>query len=601
MSIEATNPQQAIAVIDLGGQYCHMIGRRLRDLGIRADVLSNEASAELLDQYAGVILSGGPQSVYEKKAPTIDARIFELNKPILGICYGHQLLAKMLDCEVAPGNPEYGKAILRRKQRAPLFSGTPSSQPVWMSHGDSVRRLAKELKLLAYTDSCEIAAFADTRRKIFGLQFHPEVAHTKYGTRLLKNFTKTICKIRETEQIRDRVARLLAAIRTQVGNRSVFFFVSGGVDSTVAFSLCARALNRDKVLGVYVDTGLMRKNETDELKSLLVSAGLSERLVIRDESDRFLNALQGETDPEKKRKIIGKLFVDVQSIALRELGMSTDEWLLGQGTIYPDTIESGGASSTTAVIKTHHNRCEEVQKLIATGKVVEPLKEFYKDEVREIGRQLGLEKRLTSRWPFPGPGLAIRCLCTNKQGIVNFVPLPARFNKYQAIHFPIQSVGVQGDGRTYRDVVAVEGPLDYDRLALLSNFLCNTSRLHNRAIVKIAGIDPLHRAQVKLQSLSRERIDLLREADYIVRNVMDSAGLMDAVWQFPTILIPVSFVGGESIILRPINSEDGMTANFARLPLADLQRIGEGVVRLPGVGAVFLDITDKPPATIEWE
>jgi GMP synthase (glutamine-hydrolysing) len=600
---QASNTDQAIAVVDLGGQYCHMIGRRLRDIGVRADILHNDASPERLQEYAGIILSGGPQSVYAEHAPTIDSAVLKVNKPILGICYGHQLLAKLLRCDVEPGNEEYGRATLHLQNSGSLFDGTPPAQTVWMSHGDSVRRLASGLRPLAYTNSCEIAAFEDPEGKFFGVQFHPEVDHTKYGRDLLRNFSRNICRVDEDEKLEDRVTRLINEITERVGQRSVFFFVSGGVDSTVAFTLCARALARDKVLGVYVDTGLMRKHETDELQSLLATAGLSDRLRIRDESNRFLPALEGETDPETKRKIIGRLFVDVQSAAMQEYGIDHGEWLLGQGTIYPDTVESGGTNKATALIKTHHNRCEEIRQLIEGDRVIEPLTEFYKDEVRQIGKALGLDEQLTSRWPFPGPGLAIRCLCVRgKRRALGPVKLPKQFKGYEAAHFPIRSVGVQGDDRTYREVVALRGPINYSRLGQISTALCNTGRVYNRAVVLVAGdIPDLSAGFVIPRAMDRNRIERLRDADYVVRTIMESEKMTAAVWQFPTILIPVSFSGGESIVLRPINSEDGMTATFARLSIKVLKRIGAEIIKIGGIDAVFLDVTNKPPATIEWE
>ncbi len=286
---------------------------------------------------------------------------------------------------------------------------------------------------------------------------------------------------------------------------------------------------------------------------------------------------------------------------MHEYGIDHGDWLLGQGTIYPDTVESGGAGASTALIKTHHNRCDEIQELIAAGKVIEPLTEFYKDEVRKIGRELGLDKHLTARWPFPGPGLAIRCLCAEKEDVVRLVTLPDKFRQYTAVHVPIPSVGVQGDGRTYRDVLAVKGPLDYDRLAELSSSLCNTSRLYNRVIAQVAGPRDLSRGVIKPTSLEKERINLLRDADHVARQIMKSSALVDAVWQFPTVLIPLFFSKGTTIVLRPINSEDGMTANFARLPIKVLRQIGREIMKIPNVSAVFLDVTDKPPATIEWE
>jgi GMP synthase (glutamine-hydrolysing) len=597
-----TRKKDGIAVIDLGGQYCHMIGRRLGDLGVAADILRHDTPAASLAGYDGIILSGGPQSVYDPASPTIAPEIVTLGKPVLGICYGHQLLAKLLGAEVAAGSAEYGKSTLTLRRPGTLFHGTPEHQTVWMSHADSVLALPAGVEALASTGDCAVAAFGNAARGLYGVQFHPEVAHTEQGGAILKNFALGICGLRRRERPAARVDRLIGEIRARVGERSVFFFVSGGVDSTVAFTLCARALPHQRVLGVYVDTGLMRKGETAELKALLDTVGLGDRLRIRDESRRFLQALEGVVDPERKRHIIGRLFVEVQAAAMQEYGIDGREWLLGQGTIYPDTIESGGAGGSTALIKTHHNRCEEIRQLIAAGKVIEPLAEFYKDQVREIGAELGLDARLVERWPFPGPGLAIRCLCTEETRHVAPIELPAESQGYRGVHFPIRSVGVQGDGRTYREVVALAGPVDYERLHALATSLCNTGRAYNRVVLRVAGkAADMTRGQVLPAALHRARLDLLREADDLARRIMEDASAAQSVWQFPVVLIPVSFAGGESVVLRPVNSTDGMTANFARLPLALLARIGDAIAALPGIDAVFLDISDKPPATIEWE
>ena len=594
--------RHGIAVIDLGGQYCHMIARRLGDLGVAAEIFPHDAKRAALARFAGIILSGGPQSVYDPASPGIDADILGLDVPLLGICYGHQLLAKLLGAEVAAGSAEYGKATLHLRHHDSLFHGTPEQQTVWMSHADSVQALPVGMERLAETESCAVAAFGDIAQKRFGVQFHPEVAHTEHGGEMLRNFALGICGLRRQEPVKDRVQRLVHEVRERAGNRSVFFFVSGGVDSTVAFALTARALPAERVLGLYVDTGLMRKHETAELRGLLDTIGLGDRLRIRDESARFLRALQGVIEPEEKRRIIGRLFIEVQQSAMEELGVDGNAWLLGQGTIYPDTIESGGASGTAALIKTHHNRCEEVRKLISLGKVIEPLAEFYKDQVRELGRALGLDARLTERWPFPGPGLAIRCLCTNDTRAVAPIELAPDFRPYRAVHFPIRSVGVQGDGRTYREVVALEGAPDYERLQRISVALCNTGRAYNRVVLRVGGrAGDLAAGRVVPATLDRARLDLLREADYLARRIMEEGGIAQSVWQFPVVLIPVSFREGESIVLRPINSEDGMTANFARLPAPVLTEIADAIAALPGIDAVFLDITDKPPATIEWE
>jgi GMP synthase (glutamine-hydrolysing) len=595
--------KSAIAIVDLGGQYCHLISRRLRDLGVWSDILPSTVDAKALSEYAGVILSGGPRSVYENDAFNIKG-LFDIGAPVLGICYGHQLLARELGATVAPGSEEYGTSALSLKVPDTLFIGTAQQQTVWMSHSDAVVDLPSNLTAVASTDRCEVAAFADRERKLFGVQFHPEVTHTQYGKKILENFVFCVCGLSAKEDADDQIRRLVDEIRTRVGSRSVFFLVSGGVDSTVALALCARALRAEQLVGVYIDTGFMRKGESDELRSILGVFGLAERLKIEDESARFFRGLEGIIDPEKKRQIIGRLFIDVQSEAIREYGVDGRHWLLGQGTIYPDTIESGGSTGSAALIKTHHNRCEEVRELLAAGKVIEPLDKFYKDEVRQIGAALGLDARLTGRWPFPGPGLAIRCLCTNQadKPAAKALPLSSDHGEYQAVSLPLRSVGVQGDGRTYREVVALRGPLDYERLQGLASELCNIGKAHNRVIYHLAGECDLTSARVSpAKYLTRQRVELLREADWIARKGMEHAGSVDAVWQFPVVLIPLSLRGGESIVLRPVNSVDGMTANFARLDPATLYSIAREISQLPDIDAVFLDVSDKPPATIEWE
>jgi GMP synthase (glutamine-hydrolysing) len=599
-----------IAVIDLGGQYCHLIARRLRDIGVEPQIVGPDVGPKQLGGCAGVILSGGPQSVYAAEAPKIRKSILELGVPVLGICYGHQLLAQMLGGQVRQRDGEYGHARLDVAASDSLFRGTPRSQQVWMSHADAVTRLPEGAAAIASTARCENAAFADFKRGVIGVQFHPEVVHTEHGKAILKNFVRSVCHIRKRSRPSDRIPALVEQIRRTVGDRSVFFLVSGGVDSTVAFVLCARALPKHRILGLYVDTGLMRARETEELRANLASLGLADRLIVRDASALFLEKLRAVTEPEKKRHIIGRLFVEIQSEALHQYGIDPEHWLLGQGTIYPDTIESGGAAGRAALIKTHHNRCEEIRELLRQGKVIEPLAEFYKDEVRQVGKALGLAPRLTHRWPFPGPGLAIRCICSATAGTAE--PLsPASAQAVRAAGFrgvllPVQSVGVQGDARTYRKVVALRNErrrFDYGRAQALSTTLCNVHTETNRVIVYLAGAPGprLEEARICEAAITPQRIAILRQADWVVRTAMEKQGLTDAVWQFPVVLAPIHLGGGEVVILRPVNSEDGMTANWARLPLRFLRPTAEAIAKISGVGAVFLDITNKPPATIEWE
>ena len=485
---------KTIAILDLGGQYCHLIGRQLRKFGVKSKIYGPEIRSDDLAKHAGIILSGGPQSVYEKDAPKTRSEILELQVPVLGICYGHQLLAQMLGAKVNKGEGEYGPTRLSVVAHDTLFSGTPDQQIVWMSHTDTVTKLPAKLTTLASTRQCPNAAFADLRRWFYGVQFHPEVVHTENGLQILRTFVSSVCGLRTSKNIKYRIKPLVEKIRARVGQKSVFFLVSGGVDSTVAFVLCARALPKERILGLYVDTGLMRKRETEELQANLARLGLLDRFQTRDRSVDFLKSLRGVTNPETKRQIIGRLFVRVQSEVMLELGIDDQHWLLGQGTIYPDTIESGGMRGLAAVIKTHHNRCPEILEMIEKGRIIEPLSEFYKDEVRKLGEVLGLERKLTNRWPFPGPGLAIRCLCSRSAAkakkISNALRKFAPESDYESVLLPIRSVGVQGDARTYRQVMALRvkrAELDYEKLQTLSTELCNVHTATNRVVVLISG------------------------------------------------------------------------------------------------------------------
>ncbi|HLE62834.1 MAG TPA: glutamine-hydrolyzing GMP synthase, partial [Pyrinomonadaceae bacterium] len=485
---------RTIAIVDLGGQYCHLIGKQLRRLGVGSKIYGPEIRSKDLSKHAGIILSGGPQSVYEKDAPKTRPEILDIKVPILGICYGHQLLAQMLGAKVNKGDGEYGPTRLSVVAHDTLFRGTPDHQIVWMSHTDTVSKLPAQLTTLASTRQCPTAAFADIQRRFYGVQFHPEVVHTENGLKILRTFVSSVCGLRTHKNVKYRIKPLVEKIRARIGEKSVFFLVSGGVDSTVAFVLCAKALPKERILGLYVNTGLMRKRETEELQANLARLGLLDRLQTRDRSIDFLKSLRGVTNPETKRQIIGRLFVRVQSEVMLELGIDDQHWLLGQGTIYPDTIESGGMRGLAAVIKTHHNRCPEILEMIEKGRVIEPLSELYKDEVRELGEAIGLESSLTNKWPFPGPGLAIRCLCSRSaakarkigDALRKFVPE----SEYETVLLPIKSVGVQGDARTYRKVVALRDggdEIDYEKLQRLSTELCNVHTATNRVVVLISG------------------------------------------------------------------------------------------------------------------
>jgi GMP synthase (glutamine-hydrolysing) len=577
------NPDPQIIVLDAGGQYCHLEARKVRDLGVYAEVRASETPAAELAGAKGIIISGGPSSVYDPGSPTVDPGLFAAGVPVLGICYGQQLMAYLLGGEVRKGDKgEYGSAALDLFDDSdPMFSGLAGPQQIWMSHRDVVGRVPEGFTVVGKTDTCAVAAIANSAKKLYGLQFHPEVVHTSRGLEYLTNFVFGVCGCVTDWDARHRAPLIEQEIRDGAGSRNIFFFVSGGVDSSVAFALCQRALGPDRVRGVYVDTGLMREGETDFVRKM---PGIS----VEHAEEQFLGALAGVTDPEQKRHIIGEEFVRVQERIIESRHLLDEHWILGQGTIYPDTIESGGTAKA-AVIKTHHNRVAGIQKLIECGLIVEPLKSFYKDEVREVGRELGLPPELLDRHPFPGPGLAIRCLCSEFDA-----PVRATGDGYI---LPVNSVGVQGDARTYAPVLAIDS-LDHSRATALINRLSGV----NRVVTAIGLKEPLPQMQVRACGLTPQRIALLRQADAIVRGLSHEADYDRRVWQFPVILIPLGTAAApESVVLRPIDSVDGMTAQSVGMEPSLLSRICAALLDLEGVAGVFYDLTHKPPATIEWE
>jgi GMP synthase (glutamine-hydrolysing) len=581
--------QPQITVLDAGGQYCHLIARKVRDLGVYADVRPSETPASELRERKGVIISGGPNSVYEPGSPTVDPNVLRSGTAVLGICYGQQLMAYLLGGSVRKGDKgEYGFATLEIGSTAPILSGIEGPQQVWMSHRDTVQGVPPGFRTLARTSTCEIAAMADDARRLYAVQFHPEVVHTPRGTDILRNFLFDVCGCERDWNPTGQIQRLEEQIRETAGDRNIFFFVSGGVDSTVAYTLCLRALGPERVYGAYVDTGLMREGETEFVERVFHRLGATHFRAERAE-DQFLRPLAGVCDPEEKRHIIGHQFVEVQERVLQEGHFLEGNWILGQGTIYPDTIESGGTAKAD-VIKTHHNRVAGIQKLIEAGRLIEPLTQFYKDEVRSVGRELGIDAEILERHPFPGPGLAIRCLCGGEYA------LPERVEEGWVL--PVHSVGVQGDSRSYRPVLAIEHSPSPEEAAELVNRIANV----NRVVRLVHSHAPMSSVAVSLSTLSAVRLQRLRRADAIVRRLSHETDFDKQVWQFPVVLIPMGIPDRpDSVVLRPIDSVDGMTAQVVRMDPAALDRLSGELLAIDGVCAVFYDLTNKPPATIEWE
>ncbi len=579
-------------MLDTGGQYTHLIARRIRELGVYADVQPSDTPVAGLRARKGIIISGGPASVYDPGSPDIDSSILKEQIPVLGICYGHQLMALHLGGKVQKGERgEYGIAHLTVHAPDPLWNGVQHSQ-IWMSHRDTVQAVPEGFQVTASTDTSGVAAMSMPTRKLFGLQFHPEVVHTHAGQRILENFVLDICGAEPDWDIAQRVPLVEEQIRATAQNRNVFFFVSGGVDSTVAYTLCLRALGAERVYGIYVDTGLMRKGETEFVRGIFEELGATHFLVDHAE-DEFLSGLDGVYDPEEKRLAIGEQFVKVQERILSTEKFLNGDWILGQGTIYPDTIESGGTAKAD-LIKTHHNRVAGIQALMNTGRIIEPLTSFYKDEVREIGREIGVPERFLSRHPFPGPGLAIRCLCSETEEQLG--------RTEDGFLLPVRSVGVQGDSRSYQNALALLSKPSLDAIRTIAPEITNRRADVNRVVALCGAASELSEMRVFRAPLNKQRLDTLRDADAMVRRFCTETGFDDKVWQFPVVLLPLGTEDArESIVLRPINSVDGMTADAVMMPDEELERLTKQLLALPHIAAVFYDLTNKPPGTIEWE
>ena len=636
------NERDRIAVLDFGGQYAHLIASRLRRLGVYSEIVAPEelSPTRASQSFRGLIYSGGPSSVYESDAPSCSPELLEAGLPVLGICYGHQLLMKQTGAKVTPSNNrEYGPARLNLGEFAGIFQDeeTHAESQVWMSHGDEVDTLPEGFRPMGATVDCKYAAVGNLEKRLFGIQFHPEVADTPRGEAYLRNFIR-ICELENSWSLKEYLHKEIELIREQVGDKKVFFLISGGVDSSVAYSLLARALPADHLTGLLVDTGFMREGEIENVRRALLEQGV--KLQVKDASAMYYEKLKGIADPETKRNIIGELFVDVQAQVSEELGLNSDEWYLGQGTIYPDTIESG-ATKNSHKIKTHHNRVERIEELLRQGKVVEPIRELYKNEVRELGRLLDLPEALVGRHPFPGPGLAVRCLCLDENAPADHPELQRElenstgeigdFCKRHALQgfvLPLRSVGVQGDQRTYRNPALFLPESDgampgFEELRELSRLTPNRIQGINRVLWFVAGrynledlVAPDAGFEPRTEAyLTPERIAVLRKADHIVSEFLREKDIYDDIWQFPVVLVPVrrrlfgekntgeSALADprESIILRPVNSLDAMTAGVYAMSPEHLRELGEKLLGIERVDGVFYDLTSKPPGTIEWE
>ncbi|HPS43726.1 MAG TPA: glutamine-hydrolyzing GMP synthase [Treponemataceae bacterium] len=655
-------PHEKIVVLDFGSQYAHLIAKRFRLMGFYSEIALPSSPLDALAGARGIVLSGGPSSVYEENIPAFNSDILSLDVPILGLCYGHQLMAQESGGKVenaAVG--EFGIAHLLRRTAggdpcpaSPLFEGIDFPAQVWMSHQDAVTLPAPGFEVIATTKDCPFAGLQNLSKKRFSLQCHVEVKDTPDGDRILANFAK-ICgmaknwsqdrvlevileEIKATADGRDVADWVGTGAKTVLADgrkRKVLLFLSGGVDSTVAFALLNKALGQDRVLGLHIDNGFMRKNESSVIAERYREFGFT-NFIVEDASETFLKAVAGLTDPQKKRKAVGETFITVRNEVVSRLKLDEAEWLLGQGTLYPDIIESGGTKNAE-VIKTHHNRVDGIQALIARGLIIEPLKDLYKDEVRSIGKKIGLSDPLVYRHPFPGPGLSINVLCSDGSfpdrdafehagREIAKTDLSRVFTTCEASApreassprapeltgigvLPVKSVGVQGDFRTYRFPAVLSFADLFARfpawaeLERASSLITNSSKDVNRTVLKLWEVPGVEgKLALREGYCDRARLDQTREADAIVLEEMKWSGWYHKVFQHLTINLPyASAAGRTSIVLRPVVSEDVMTARFAHLDVAVLKRIVDRIAGLGFVDAIYYDITNKPPATFGWE
>jgi len=602
----------AIAVIDFGGQYAHLIATKVRRLGVLAEIRQPEDPIEAFALYKGIIVSGSPSLSSHGEDSDYTRAIYDLGVPIIGFCFGHQEIAKHYGGEVAHGGRQWGRADLHLTGESPLFKGLGPVEPVWMSHYDSVLSVGPEFEELGWSTTTEggddhrYAAIGSDSLRRYGVQFHPEVDDTVHGSEIIANFLFEICGCRPTWSMDAFLEEELAKLREQVGDRSVFLLASGGVDSTVAATLLARALGPERVDLLHVDNGLMRMEESAKVIEFFRDLGLGSHVHFVDASDRFLSALDGLIDPEAKRRAIGDTFIDVFRDESERLGLG--HHLLGQGTIYPDTIETGGTQRADT-IKTHHNRVPIIEEMLEQGRVVEPLADLYKVEVRELGEKLGIPHELVWRHPFPGPGLGVRLLCGDGQGDVTgleeIAPLVSEVGRRYGLDaevLPIRSVGVKADLRAYEHPVLLSGDASWETLLAAASVLTSEVPGINRCIWNL-GTELPATALPLAATVTRKRLDTLRDADHIVMEGLHSHGLYDEIWQCPTVLVPLDLAGdgGELVVVRPIRSQRAMTATPVELATAMLAELRRAVLALDGVSGLALDVTTKPPGTIEWE
>ena len=624
--------REKIVVLDFGSQYAHLIAKRFRMLGYYSEIALPSADVSTFENVKGIVFSGGPSSVYDEKVPEFNSKILDLEIPILGLCYGHYIVQQGYNGKIgkaAVGEFGFSTLELNDKVKCPLFEGIEKNQQVWMSHQDGVFELGDGFETVGSTKDCKYAATQNLEKKRFSLQFHCEVKDTPCGNQIFENFAK-YCEMSQNWDQDTVLQIILEQIKTQAEGKNVLLFLSGGVDSTITFALLNKALGQDRVLGLHIDNGFMRKNESKNVDIAYRKFGF-ENFIVEDASESFLKAIAGLSDPQKKRMAVGENFITVRNEVVAKQHLDEDKWLLAQGTLYPDIIESGGTKNSHT-IKTHHNRVQGIQDLIARGLIIEPIRDLYKDEVRAIGKKLGLDDELVMRHPFPGPGLSINVLCNDGKSWTSKddEELAAAKKELEEIKLdmfcahctqdlkrtvlPVRSVGVQGDFRTYRFPALLtfknEGngfyhfPGKREKIEECSSTITNAAKFLNRTCIKLYQKPSVKDEDLKLQEgfCDKRRLDQLREVDNIVLTELHKSGWYNKIFQHLTIDLPYASAEDKAtFVLRPVISEDVMTARFAMLPEELLNTIAHKIAELDFVDALYFDATNKPPATFGWE
>ncbi|XP_063901237.1 GMP synthase [glutamine-hydrolyzing]-like [Zophobas morio] len=635
-----------VAILDAGSQYSKIIDKKIREIKVRSEIIPlSTPLEEIKDKYCAIIISGGPGSVYEKDSPRCDERILKSKIPIFGICYGMQLINLYFGGTVERHNiREDGQQYITVDPQSLLFTGLHSQQEVLLTHGDSIGVVAPTFKSIATSDHF-IAAIENTDHKIFGVQFHPEVDLTTNGSQMFYNFLIKISNCPANYTIESREEICIAEIRKTVGNKKVLVLVSGGVDSSVCAALLYKALGPQQICALHINNGFMRLNESKLVEESLAHIGLNLRVV--DASDKFFNGrtfikngeYQYETpklcelyDPEEKRKVIGDTFMIVAQNALEEYNILADEVFLAQGTLRTDLIESASItlSQHATKVKTHHNDSDLVRILRSRGSTIEPLKDYHKDEVKQLGLELGLPEPLLQRHPFPGPGLAVRIICCDEplitevfertnQLLCDFVRehstrLLASQQLISSTLLPIKSVGVQGDNRTYSYVAALSceipnWPFLFELAKLIPKICHNINRV---VFVFREGVKKTINS-VTPTTLTPSVVAQLREADAVVTEILYNHKLLTTLSQVPVILVPIDFDEGHqakptvkrSVVIRTFITKDFMTGVPAvpgkHLPESSLEEMINKISKQDGISRVLYDLTAKPPGTTEWE